>query len=504
MSTREPNAPEPNTPELKTTAANTPTWQFDNRYLTLPTAFYSCIDPVPVRQPKLMAFNGVLADQLGLNFLRDDPHATDYFAGNAVPPGTTPFAQAYAGHQFGGFSMLGDGRAVVLGEHLTPSGRRVDLQLKGSGPTPYSRRGDGRAALAPMLREYLISEAMHALGIPTTRSLAVVSTGEPVMRQSAQPGAVLTRVAASHLRVGTFQYAAVKGDVTLLQALLDYAIDRHYPELADADNRALAFLERVVDVQASLIVQWMRVGFIHGVMNTDNMTISGETIDYGPCAFMNRYDRETVFSSIDHQGRYAFGNQPGMAQWNLLRLAEALLPLLDTDEDKAIELAKQAVGGFAPAYTERFEQMMLNKLGIESKRDEQDETLISDCLGLLEDGEMDYTNTFRDLALPSLPDNAAYATEAFRQWHGRWQARLGEQGLPAHEVAARMNRTNPVYIPRNHLVESALDAAESRGNPSQFETLLQVLGSPYEVQPGREPFAQAGEHNPGYMTFCGT
>lgn len=483
---------------------HTPTWRFDNRYLALPTAFYSCIEPVPVREPKCMIFNKALANEIGLGFLLHDPRATDYFAGNAVPPGTTPFAQAYAGHQFGGFSMLGDGRAVVLGEYVAPDGRRVDLQLKGSGPTPYSRRGDGRAALAPMLREYLISEAMHSLGIPTTRSLAVVSTGEPVMRQSVQPGAVLTRVACSHLRVGTFQYAAAKGDVDLLQALLDYAIERHYPELAEAENRALALLDRVVDVQANLIVQWMRVGFVHGVMNTDNMTISGETIDYGPCAFMNSYDRETVFSSIDHQARYAFGNQPGMAQWNLLRLAEALLPLLDADEDKAVELAKQSVGAFAPAYTERFEQMMLNKLGIESKRHEQDETLIRDCLDWLEDNKLDYTHTFRALAQPTLPDTAAYASEAFVDWQRRWQARLGEQGWPEHEVVALMNRTNPVYIPRNHLVESALDAAESSGNMAQFETLLEVLSTPYVEQPGRKPFTEPGEPNPGYMTFCGT
>ncbi len=479
-------------------------WQFDNRYLALPQAFYTLINPVPVRQPKLLAFNAALADGLGLGFLRDDEAAVDYFAGNQVPPGTTPFAQAYAGHQFGGFSMLGDGRAVVLGEHVTPDGARVDLQLKGSGPTPYSRRGDGRAALAPMLREYLVSEAMHHLGIATTRSLAVVSTGEPVLRQSAQPGGVLTRVAASHLRVGTFQFAAAKREPGLLEALLDYAIERHYPALADADNRALALLDQVVDVQASLIVDWLRVGFIHGVMNTDNMTISGETIDYGPCAFLDRYDRETVFSSIDHQGRYAFGNQPGMAQWNLLRLAEALLPLLDPDEDKAVEIAKTAVGAFAPVYTERFERMMLHKLGIESKRDKQDEALISDCLDVLTQGDLDYTTTFRDLALPVLPSKPEYATEAFKNWHDRWLARLAEQNHRAEDVATRMNQVNPIYIARNHLVESALEAAESDGDLTEFETLLDVLATPYMSQPGRDKFAEPGPPDPAYRTFCGT
>jgi len=479
-------------------------WRFDSRYLTLPEAFYSRIDPVPVREPKLLAFNEPLAAQLGLGFLLNDPEAVNYFSGNAVPVGATAFAQAYAGHQFGGFSMLGDGRAVVLGEHLTPDGTRVDLQLKGSGPTPYSRRGDGRAALGPMLREYLVSEAMHSLGIPTTRSLAVVSTGEPVFRQTAQPGAVLTRVASSHLRVGTFQYAAAKGDTELLQALLDYAIDRHYPAVADADNPAQALLSKVVDVQASLVVQWMRVGFIHGVMNTDNMTISGETIDYGPCAFLNAYDRETVFSSIDHQGRYAFGNQPGMAQWNLLRLAEALLPLLDADEDKAIEMAKEAVSQFAAIYTERFEQMMLNKLGLESKRDEQDETLISECLDCLTEAKLDYTNAFRDLALPTLPDKPAYHTPKFQAWHASWQARLASQGWSEHAVSALMNRTNPAYIARNHLVEAALLAAESDGDLDPFKNLLAVLSNPYEPQPGREHYADPGEYNPGYMTFCGT
>ncbi|UOD50890.1 protein adenylyltransferase SelO [Orrella daihaiensis] len=479
-------------------------WRFDNSYLQLPDVFYTCLNPVAVREPKLVLFNQSLADEIGLGFLGSDAAAVDYFAGNVVPPGAVAFAQAYAGHQFGGFNMLGDGRAVVLGEQITPEGKRVDIQLKGSGPTPYSRRGDGRAAMAPMLREYLISEAMHALGIPTTRSLAVVSTGEPVFRQTTQPGAVLTRVAASHLRVGTFQYAAAKGDVENLRALLMYAIRRHYPELEGADNPALALLQRVIDVQATLIVNWMRVGFIHGVMNTDNMTISGETIDYGPCAFMNRYDRETVFSSIDHQGRYAFGNQPGIAQWNLLRLAEALLPLIDDNEDRAIETVKETIGQYAELYTSRFEQMMLNKLGIERKLDETDEQLISDLLDWMTEAQVDYTNTFRELAQAELLLSPVYSSPKFKDWHAKWKARLDRQGESLSAVRDRMNRTNPAYIARNHLVEHALTQAEREMDLEPFNQLLSVLSNPYEHQDGKASYMDPGEHNPGYMTFCGT
>lgn len=479
-------------------------WRFDSTYLKLPEVFYTRLDPVPVRDPKPVVFNEPLARLLGLESLAQDSQATQIFAGCAVPAGATPFAQAYAGHQFGGFSMLGDGRAVVLGEHLTPDGKRVDLQLKGSGPTPYSRRGDGRAALAPMLREYLISEAMHHLGIPSTRSLAVVSTGEPVFRQTTQPGAVLVRVAASHLRVGTFQYAAAKGDRENLRALLMYAIRRHYPELEQSDNPARALLDKVVDVQATLIVHWMRVGFIHGVMNTDNMTISGETIDYGPCAFMNRYDRQTVFSSIDHQGRYAFGNQPGIAQWNLLRLAEALVPVLHTDEDKAIELAKEAIGRYAELYTARFEQMMLNKIGIQAKQDENDEQLIAELLDWMTEAQVDYTNTFRELADTELPHGPAYSSVRFKQWHERWQSRLARQATAPEAVRELMNRTNPAYIPRNHLVEACLAKAEREMDLMPFNELLAVLRDPYVEQAGKASYKDPGEPNPGYMTFCGT
>lgn len=479
-------------------------WHFDNSYLKLPEIFYTRLAPVAVRDPKLLVFNHDLAHQLGLDFLEGEPQALDYFAGNAVPAGTDTFAQAYAGHQFGGFSMLGDGRALMIGEHMTPSGDRVDIQLKGSGPTPYSRRGDGRAAVAPMLREYLISEAMHHLGIPTTRSLAVVATGEPVFRQTTVPGAVLTRVAASHLRVGTFQYAAVRGEIDDLRALVSYAIMRHYPELDGQANPALALLNQVIDAQADLIVQWMRVGFIHGVMNTDNMTISGQTIDYGPCAFMDQYDRATVFSSIDEQGRYAFGNQPGIAQWNLLRFAEAILPLIHTDQDEAIEMAKQAIGTFASLYTERFEKMMLNKIGLFEKQGEGDEQLIADLLDWMTEHKADYTNTFRDLGATALPDQPIYQSSDFAQWHARWQQRLKAQTQSRDEALTLMKSSNPIYIPRNHLVESALQKAEREGDLSEFQALLQVLGQPYEEQPGCDQYAQPGPPDSGFMTFCGT
>lgn len=479
-------------------------WQLEATYLDLPDTFYTRQDPVAVREPRLVIFNRQLAQELGLGDIGDRSDTVTILAGNLVPSGIAPFSQAYAGHQFGGFSILGDGRAVVLGEWVTPEGARVDLQLKGSGPTPYSRRGDGRAALGPMLREYLVSEAMHALGISTTRSLAVVGTGQPVFRSTALPGAVLTRVASSHLRVGTFQYAAARGDVALLDRLVRYAIDRHYPALGDSPNLALALLDQVVCVQARLLVDWMRIGFIHGVMNTDNMTISGETIDYGPCAFMDTYDPATVFSSIDHQGRYAFGNQPGIAQWNLLRLAESLLPLLDSNEDQAVEIAKQAVGQFATIYTEGYEAMMRRKLGLVDGDAAQDNELVNDLLELMVMHKMDFTNTFRDLMAPVLPASDTYQIVEFRQWYERWLGRL-EVNSGGHSTAlALMAQANPAYIPRNHLVEQALSAAEKDNDLGPFYSLLDVLANPYHPQSGRETYAAPGRPDPSYQTFCGT
>jgi uncharacterized protein YdiU (UPF0061 family) len=491
-------------------------WRLENTYSQLPETFYTRCQPTPVRDPKLVIFNHPLAQSLGLSdgsvddarrFAALDPA---FFTGNDLPSQSAPLAQAYAGHQFGGFTILGDGRAVLVGEQVTESGLRFDVQFKGSGPTPYSRRGDGRAALGPMLREYLISEAMHALGIATTRGLAVASTGEPVFRQTTEPGAVLTRVAASHIRVGTFQYAAARQDTNALQALVEYVITRHYSDLAGADKPALALLERVVQVQAGLLVNWMRVGFIHGVMNTDNMSICGETIDYGPCAFMDHYDPATVFSSIDHKGRYAFGNQPGMAQWNLLRLAEALLPLLDDDEDKAIEHAKESVGHFAKYYEQGWFEMMCGKLGLvplTPHNTQQDRALIDGLLAWMQANRADYTNTFRDLSLGSMTFSGLYSDKGFTRWHQNWQTRLAQQYQQPQQSPqssqALMQALNPAYIPRNHMVEAALKPGAT-GDMTAFNALLTVLMQPYQEQPGCERYQQPDPSNVPHQTFCGT
>ena len=493
-------------------------WHFDNTYTNLPQAFYSRLDPTSVRDPKLVIFNDGLAQELGLmgsgsvleSVSEGDVQAlVSQLAGNHLPAGASPLAQAYAGHQFGGFSMLGDGRAIVLGEHIDPRGQRFDIQLKGSGPTPFSRRGDGRAALGPMLREYLISEAMHALGIATTRSLAVVSTGEPVFRQTTLPGAVLTRVASSHLRVGTFQYATAREDVPGLKALVDYAIERHYPGLASSEVPARALLRQVIDVQTSLTVQWMRVGFIHGVMNTDNVTISGETIDYGPCAFMDAYDPATVFSSIDHDGRYSFGNQPGICQWNLLRLAEALLPLLHEDEKQAIEMAKADIGHFVTLYQSRWLGMMRDKLGLEHLADHEaaDRELIETWLSWMQTTKADYTNTFRGL-MSRLDTSQSSAQplatdDQFLQWEQRWRSRLAKQSLSPIEAVERMRASNPVYIPRNYHVEAALSAA-NEGELGLFEALLDVVQQPYKDRPGLDAYKEPAQRDVPYQTFCGT
>ena len=472
-------------------------WRFDNSYARLPEAFYARLGPTPVKAPKLIVFNHALAKELSLK----PGEATDealaaLFAGNVLPDNATPLAQAYAGHQFGGFTMLGDGRAIVLGEHLTPRGERVDIQLKGSGPTPFSRMGDGRAALGPMLREYVISEAMHALGIPTSRSLAVVATGEAVHRERFLPGAVLTRVAASHLRVGTFQYVAARRDMEGLRTLVDYAIDRHYPQLKGSETPALALLWAVMERQADLIVNWMRVGFIHGVMNTDNMTISGETIDYGPCAFMDAYDPATTFSSIDQGRRYAFGNQPGIARWNLTRLAEALLSLIYPETYKGVALAEEKLEAFGELYVARWTAMMRRKLGL-SGEDAGDAALIKDLLSWMETHRADYTNTFR-LLTTDRDGGEIYADEAFRNWRERWRTRRGDL------EAARpiMEAVNPAYIPRNHQVEAAL-AAGGHGDIAPFNALLDVLAKPYTERPGLAAYTEPNPEE-SYRTFCGT
>lgn len=481
-------------------------WNFHNTYAQLPAAFYARLDPVPVASPELVVLNESLAETLGLNgeALRDE-EGVAVFAGNRVPDGATPLAQAYAGHQFGVFTMLGDGRAILLGEHVTPTGERVDIQLKGSGRTPFSRGGDGRAALGPMLREYIISEGMHGLGIPTSRSLAVVTTGEYIVRETLLPGAVLTRVAASHLRVGTFQYAAARGNVDDLRALADYALQRHGPDVDPRDpGRFLQLLRAVVARQARLVAQWQLVGFIHGVMNTDNTTISGETIDYGPCAFMDVYDPATVFSSIDTYGRYAYQNQPAIAGWNLARFAEALLPLLHEDRDKGVELAQGAIDEFPGLYRRHWLTGMRAKLGL-CTEEEDDEALIDELLRLMHEHKADYTNTFRALTLGRPEDVPMHGTAPWAAWLQRWRARLERQEASWDEVQAVMRRANPAVIPRNHRVEEALAAAVNEGDLSVMERLLAALADPFAYTPEQDEYAEPPAPSPvPYRTFCGT
>ncbi|MCA1055734.1 YdiU family protein [Rossellomorea aquimaris] len=480
-------------------------WNFHNRYGELPPVFYKRQMPEPVREPRLVILNGGLAESLGLdNRVLQSKSGAEAFAGNEPPEGAEPLAQAYAGHQFGHFTMLGDGRAILLGEQITPSGERVDIQLKGAGRTPYSRGGDGRAGLGPMLREYMISEAMHALGIPTTRSLAVVTTGESIIRETEQTGAILTRVAASHLRVGTFQYASRFGSEGDLRALADYAIERHYPEAAEAENPYLALLQGVIKRQASLVAKWQLAGFIHGVMNTDNMTISGETIDYGPCAFMDTFDPSTVFSSIDRQGRYAYANQPPIAGWNLARFAETLLPLLHEEEEKSLQLAQEAISAFPKQYHSNWLKGMRAKLGLFGE-EEEDKVLIEELLGMMHEQKADYTNTFRDLTFDRREGSSLYDLEQFDGWEKRWQERKDRQKESREEVLKSMKNSNPAVIPRNHRVEEALEAAVERGDLSVMMNLLEVLSKPYAHSSEQEEYsAPPPPTDPPYRTFCGT
>ncbi len=482
----------------------TSTIAFDNSYARDLPGFYASCGPTPVEAPKLVVFNEPLAEALGLGrAFADRQQAARALSGVEIPAGASPIAQAYAGHQFGGFSpQLGDGRAILLGEIIAPDGARYDLQLKGSGPTPFARRGDGRAALGPMLREYLISEAMAALGIPTTRSLAVVATGEPVYRQTALPGAVLTRVAASHIRVGTFQFFAARGEADRVRQLADYTIARHYPEAAAAPNPYLAFLESVCARQAALVARWLQVGFIHGVMNTDNVVISGETIDYGPCAFMDNYDPSTVYSSIDEQGRYAYGNQPALMGWNLSRFAETLLPLIDADETRAIASATEVLEGFGGLFARNWLAGMLSKIGIIDQTS-ADRPLVDDLLTAMQEGQADFSLTFRALAQYLRGEAAALPqSQRIAAWLIRWRARIAGQNAVA--TASAMDAVNPLYIPRNHHVEDVLLAAEM-GDISPFTELLQVLKTPFTPQAGADAFAQARpEGLPRYRTFCGT
>jgi len=492
--------------------------EFTLRYARLPERFFERFDPVPVPAPRLVAFNRPLAEALGFDLdAFDELRAAEWFSGNVLPAGAEPVAQAYAGHQFGHFNpRLGDGRAVLLGEVTDRDGRLRDIQLKGAGMTPFSRGADGRAPLGPVLREYLVSEAMHRLGVPTTRALAAVTTGERVFRRVPEPGAVLTRVAASHLRVGTFQYFAARGDQEAVRTLADLAIERHYsrlqgPELAErgAGERYLALLDAVAGRQAALVAKWMGLGFIHGVMNTDNCAISGETIDYGPCAFMEAYDPAMVFSSIDDQGRYAYRNQPWLAQWNLARLAEALLPLIDEDQPRAIERATALIEAFEARYEAEWLAVMREKLGL-IRLEEGDRELAEAWLEALQAGRADFTLGFRRLS-EAVHDDAPALLELFendaalRAWLPRWRERLSREGVGLEAIAARMNAVNPLYIPRNHLVERMIAAAAEQDDFGPFEALREVLADPFTEQPGREAYAEpAPATEKVFRTFCGT
>lgn len=487
-------------------------FNFDNTYADELEGFYTPYQSAKVPTPKIIKVNTELASQLGLDLNKlSEEKQKEIFSGNIAPNGASPLAQVYAGHQFGGFvPQLGDGRALLLGEVVDDKGTRFDIQLKGSGRTPYSRAGDGKSALGPVLREYIVSEAMYALGIPTTRALAAVETGEKVMRnEKLLPGGVFTRIAASHIRVGTFQYFAARGETSKVQQLADYSITRHYPELKDADNPYLSLLAAIANAQASLVSQWMSIGFIHGVMNTDNMTISGETIDYGPCAFMDYYSPDTVFSSIDLRGRYAYQNQPNIAQWNLARLAETLLPLIDENTEHAIELATNALDTFPEIYTEHWLTGMRAKIGL-STAEENDLTLIDDLLAAMNGQQVDFTLLFRNLAeLLQGNERVIYAlfndAALFKLWIDRWQERLNHETQNTNEIIQLMNQVNPIYIPRNHKVEEALEAAISHSDYSKFEVLIDTLGNPYQLQAGKDEYTlPAPEAFGEYKTFCGT
>lgn len=486
-------------------------FKFDNSFARSLDGFFVPWQAAEASAPKMLAFNHALAAELGVDAAALDSAAgAAVLAGNAAPEGATPLAQAYAGHQFGGFSpQLGDGRALLLGEVVDARNRRRDVQLKGSGRTPFSRGGDGKAAVGPVLREYLIGEAMHALGVPTTRALAAVATGDLVYRERPLPGAVLTRVAASHIRVGTFQFYAVRGETEKVRQLADYAIQRHYPHLADAEAPYLAFLEAVSAAQAALVAKWMQLGFIHGVMNTDNMTISGETIDYGPCAFMEAYAPETVFSSIDQHGRYAYGNQPPIAQWNLTRLAETLIPLVDADQDAAVEKLTEVIQAFPAVYQRAWLEGMRAKIGLRQDED-SDLDLLGGLLQAMQAGKADYTRTFRALGAAARDNDAAFVGEfedrdAAAVWLDPWRARLGREDAEPAERAAAMDMLNPLYIPRNHKVEEALAAAVDADDLAPFGRLLEIVAAPYTAVPDADAYARPAPPSDGpYRTFCGT
>ena len=469
-------------------------------YTQLPEILFSKLMPISVKDPKTVVLNNELSFELGINFSDlSSKDLSNFLSGNTIPSGIGPFAQAYAGHQFGNFTILGDGRALTIGEQSTPKGEIYDIQFKGSGRTPYSRGGDGRAALGPMLREYLISEAMFYLNIPTTRSLAVVETGEKVFRETPLKGAILTRVAASHIRFGTFQFLAAHKDIDAMSKLLDYCIKRHFPEILDSPNKVIKFIKIVMAKQIDLIVNWMRVGFIHGVMNTDNSTICGESIDYGPCAFMDQYDHKAVFSSIDLQGRYAYGNQPATIHWNLIRLAESLLPLIDKDEKKSVEIAQKTIDSFSEIFNEKWQMMMRSKLGI-TDRSREDEVLIKDLLTWMQSKKPDFTNTFCNLMDSNHAKDKDFEDNDFVIWKKNWKERVNN-----NDYLNIMKKTNPILIPRNYLVEEALAEAEIEGKFSKFNELLVVLSKPYEQLDIDEKYSKTPQiQAEPYKTFCGT
>jgi len=479
-------------------------WHFDNSYSRLPKTFKEDISPTPVNAPEIIILNKDLAKKLDLDFSNiNNDDLSKIFSGNILPEGSNSIAQAYAGHQFGHFTMLGDGRAVLIGEHLTKNNERFDIQFKGSGKTPFSRSGDGRAVLGPMLREYIISEAMHSLKIPTTRSLAVVKTGEDVIREQISKGAILTRVALGHLRVGTFQYIAAKQNISDLEILINYTIEKYYPNIKSSNNKALDLLNVLIEKQTQLVIDWMRVGFIHGVMNTDNMSISGETIDYGPCAFMDTYDPKTVFSSIDQLSRYAYDNQPKITKWNLTRFAECLIPLINKNEDKAINLATTALDKFEKNYEIKWLNMMRDKLGLYSE-DKEDKNLIIELLNWMQKNKVDYTNTFVFLMNETIEDSTDYDSIDFNLWKIKWMKRLTMFGNSHDKSIKLMRSTNPMIIPRNHKVEEALTLANN-GDLTLFNKLIEILKNPYLVNKRDLDFMSTVPHNDKkYQTFCGT
>ena len=479
-------------------------WHFDNSYSKLPKTFKEDIKPVPVSLPEILILNEDLAKNLDLDFSNiTKDNLSQILSGNILPEGSSSIAQAYAGHQFGQFTMLGDGRAVLIGEHLTKNNERFDIQFKGSGRTPFSRSGDGRAVLGPMLREYIISEAMHSLKIPTTRSLAVVKTGEDVVREKISKGAILTRVALGHLRVGTFQYIAAKQNINDLEILTNYTIEKYYPNIKSSKNKALDLLNVLIEKQTQLVINWMRVGFIHGVMNTDNMSISGETIDYGPCAFMDSYNPKTVFSSIDQLGRYAYDNQPKITKWNLTRFAECLIPLISKNEDEAIKLATEALDKFEKIYETKWLNMMRDKLGLYGE-DNDDKSLIMELLDWMHKNKVDYTNTFIFLMNKKIKGAEIYRNKDFDFWKNKWITRITMFGSSLDKSIKLMNTANPLIIPRNHKVEEALTLANN-GDLTLFNKLIKILKNPYKVNREDLDFMSPTTHiDEKYQTFCGT